>query len=484
MKNIFKYIYLAAVSALTMTACSEDGPDYAGPGEASDAPGVVFASSAASAYTLTPSESVLNIPLTRTNAQSAGSYDIKVVTNEDDAFEIPAQVSFAAGEKTALLPVNLASSFEIGTTKQLEISLSESLKSPYTNGNSLLSTKVTRDYVWNDLGVAYFDEGFLGVRLESHLFQRSDDASYYRLEYPYNEDAYIEGEAEDMIGGTTQEFIEFTVNDGKVTWEQWYTGLLYDGTAGQDIIAFQPTFLNETLNDDNTVVEFNEDGTISYITFSPYYYIPGLGGFGEIEGVLYFPGYEFPEEPAEEEEVGKDFAVGAAFSDYLGTYEMTYNGKVTEVVTITDNGDGTATLASFDEGVSFVVEYFGGLLYLGSQKVVIPGLEEYNFSLYPSDGDAIYDDVYLYAGFDEEGVLKFKNYPYNVTSQEDGSLAPAPEMNCFYIYDLEAGAYGKYSDLTLVKKEANKSASIKKANYKKRFTNAKNLGKVSGKMIR
>lgn len=335
MKNIFKYIYLAAISALTMTACSEDGPDYAGPGEVSDAPGVVFA--AASAYSLNPTESVLNVPLTRTNAQSAASYDVTVVTNEDNAFEVPTQVSFAAGEKKAILPVGLASTFEIGSTKQLEISLSESLKSPYTNGNSVLSTKVTRDYIWNDLGVAYFDEGF---------------------------------------------------------------------------------------------------------------------------------------------------AVGAAFSDYLGTYEMTYNGKVTEVVTITDNGDGTATLASFDEGVSFVVEYFGGLLYLGSQKVVIPGLEEYNFSLYPSDGDAIYDDVYLYAGFDEEGVLKFKNYPYNVTSQEDGSLAPAPEMNCFYIYDLEAGAYGKYSDLTLVKKEANKSASIKKANYKKRLTNAKNLGKVSGKMIR
>lgn len=468
MKNIFKYLSLAAISALAMTACSEEGPDYAGPGAASDAPGVVFASSAASSYTLTPSETVLNIPITRTNAASAGSYDVTVVKNQDNALVVPAQVSFPAGAKEAVLPVGIASSFIVGTTKDLELSLSPDLKSPYTNGNSVLVTKVTRDYVWIDLGVATFDEGFLGVKMESHLYQRSDDASYYRLDYPYDEEAYEKGEALDMMGGTTQKFIEFTVKNGVVNWDKWYIGLNYDGVAGQDIVAFQPSVLSAKMSDDNTVVNYNEDGSISYVAFSPYFYVPALsGGFGEIECDLYWPGYEFPVEE-EEEEVGQDFAYGVALEDYLGSYVMSY-GKSEYNVTISDNGDGTVTIGSFSDGVNIVAKYFGGLLYLGSQSIVIPGYEKYNFGLYMADADDnLYDDVYLYAGFTEDGKLQFKSYPYNVTLDEEGNLVAAPKMVGFYIIDLSVGSWDFVSNAVLVKSSSNKSASLSKVMPKTR----------------
>lgn len=489
MKNIFKYISLAAISAFAMTACSEDGPDYAGPGAFSDAPGVVFASSAASSYVLTPTETVLNIPVSRTNAASAGSYDVTVVKNQDNALIVPTQVSFAAGEKSALLPIGIASSFEVGTTKALELSLSADLKSPYTNGSSVLVTKVTRDYVWNDLGVATMEDGWLGAKMESHLYQRSDDASYYRLAFPYDDDAYADGGADDMVGGYTQEFIEFTVVDGVVTWEQWYTGLTYDGSEEQSIVAFQPSYLSSSLTDENTVVYYNEDGSISYIAFSPYYYVPGVGGWGEIETDLYWPGYEFAEEEEPEEEVGQDFFAGAAFADYLGTYTMTYkeSGKeYSEDVTISDNGNGTVTISSFSDGVSFVANYFAGLLYLGSQDVVIPDYEEYNFGLYMADEEGnLYDDVYFYAGFDENGVLKFKNYPYNVTVDEDGNLVPASKMDGIYVVDLAAGAWGYYTDMTFEKQSANKSAKLVKTPKARRLiTNAKVVGSAPSMMAR
>ncbi|MDO4461737.1 MAG: hypothetical protein Q4C30_04465 [Bacteroidia bacterium] len=496
MKKIFKYFTLASIVALSTVACSEDGPDYAGPGEVSQAPGVAFASSAASSYVLTPDESVLKIPISRTNADNAGSFTVTVVKNEDDALVIPSEVSFAAGEKEANLVLTVAPSFEVGSTKELELSLSEDLKSPYTNGASVLVTKVTRDYVWNDLGVATISEGFLGVDMNAHLYQRSDNSSYYRLAYPYNADAYEEagiigGSITD--GGSTTDYIEFSVIDGVVTWNYWYLGLLYSGI---DIVAFQPSYLSSTLSDDNTVVNYKEDGGISYVAFSPYYYVPSLGGFGESEVDLFWPDYVFPseeEEPAEE--AGKDFFAGAALADYLGEYTMTYsyltnNGKkeITEDVEIVNNGDGTVTLATFDEAVALTFEYFGGLLYLPSQHVFdFPYQGQvFDFNLYMSDGKYIYDDAYFYAGFNEEGVLEVKDYPYNFTTDENGVVVPAPAMESLVVFNSKLGPWGHYADIKLTKKSANKSASLnsRRAPVKRFITDTHVIASADAKSFR
>ncbi|MCF0189985.1 MAG: hypothetical protein HUJ96_01855 [Marinilabiliaceae bacterium] len=493
MKNIFKYLSLVVISSLVMTACNEEGPDYEA-GELSGQTGVSFPSSAKSSYVLLPTESSFEIPVIRSKAQSssAGSYTLQVITNEDDRFVLPSSVEFAAGSWQSSVAISIQTDgFDIGATKQLELSFDEGQKDPYSDGVIKLSTKVTRDYIWNDLGETVFTDSWLGAEMKTHLYQRDDDGKYFRFDFPYDDDAYEAGGASDMVGGLTQSHITFTVDEnGIVNWDYWYTGLTYDGSEDYSIVAFQPSYLSESLSDGNTVVYYNEDGSIAYVAFSPYYYVPGLGGWGEKEAVLYWPDYEAPAEEEEEEEAGKDFAAGMTIEDYCGEYEMTYKynlGKqVTEDVTITDNGDGTVTIASFDEGVSFVAQYFGGLLYIESQPVVIAGYEDYNFGLYmTATGDELYDDVYLYAGFDAQGVLKIKDYPYNITLNEEGKMEAAPKMIGFYVYDFSAGAWGMYSDFSLVKKSANKSArNAKPANVRRFITDAKIVGEVNGRYIR
>lgn len=476
---------LLALSALAFASCTDeyDTESYT-PGEPGSGVGAGF-SSATKKVALTPQASELfNITLVRADASAAANVNVNVVEVDkigDEPFcTVPTSASFAAGSATATVTCTMNPNFELQHDYKLVLGV-DNIDNQYASAVPACTYTVSVGYTWIDCGTVSVIDDWAGnsdavdVKIQkAKEYSDADSNMLFRLC-----DLYTVLEGADA-GNHIQFLLDkdynpvtFTpsiqpigeYNDGYGYWYYYYNTQKY-----ADYCWFER---DENVFNYGVIFAYGENGAESL-------YDGMTTTFTWNNGCP----FEYTATDTKEEEVGQDFAVGAAFADYLGTYEMTYNGKVTEEVTITDNGDGTATLASFDDGVSFVVEYFGGLLYLGSQKVVIPGLEDYNFSLYPSDGNSIYDDVYLYAGFDEEGVLKFKNYPYNVTSQEDGSLAPAPEMNCFYIYDLEEGAYGKYSDLTLVKKDANKSASIKNVNYKKRSTNAKNLGKVSGKRIR
>jgi hypothetical protein len=81
-------------------------------------------------------------------------------------------------------------------------------------------------------------------------------------------------------------------NDGdlycQVTFETWTTGLLYGGAYM--IYAFLPSELEES--DENSVYypDYGE------IYLSPYYYIPGLGGFGESTLTIVLPHDGIPED--------------------------------------------------------------------------------------------------------------------------------------------------------------------------------------------
>ena len=101
-----KIFMLAGIAMLgfAMSSCSDDDNDYT-PGEpvSADCPAVSFvAEESGKSVELDPTDPTeVSFTVTREKADAAASYNLKVLSNTDDVFVVPATVDFAAGAKEA-----------------------------------------------------------------------------------------------------------------------------------------------------------------------------------------------------------------------------------------------------------------------------------------------------------------------------------------------------------------------------------------------
>ncbi len=289
------YTAVSFVVMAMLFGCSEyEDTVTPSPEVSSSNPEVRFDPENATSYELDPSVSTeFTLTVLRSDASSAIEAPIEVITNDDDSFVFPDAVSFAAGDLTSTITVQMADGAEAGTELSFAITFDEDYINPYL-ADAYPSFYGTASIIkWNSLGTVQFYDSFTFYKVaEVTLEQRDDVPSMYRISYPYSEGILLDAEWDGWLGGTTQNKITFTVaEDGSVTWgDFWYTSLLYQGTAGDDIKAYETEALGKEVTDASVAVYDGDN--ISYLDLHPYFYIDGVGGWGEYSVYVGFPGFD------------------------------------------------------------------------------------------------------------------------------------------------------------------------------------------------
>ncbi|MDF1571347.1 MAG: hypothetical protein P1P82_06995 [Bacteroidales bacterium] len=294
MKSNRLYIAVIILAAAFFTGC-EEYVDTVTPGESFDDDYAVrFLSSNPKVWELDPiGDLTFALTVTRDNKGTAIEVPLTEVADTSDVFTVPSSLSFAADEDTVTLVVTMDASADKGVVYGLEIEVAEDFsKNPYKIDMPSYSGEIAIS-VWSTLGTVQFYDAFSFYSVaEVTLEQNGDNTNVYRITSPYKEDILTEAEWGDWIGGTTQDKIVFTVgDDNTVTWEGfYYTNLIYQAVSGQEIKAYEVAELGADPVDPNVAVYDGAD--IQYLELHPYFYIDGVGGYGEYAVYLGMPGYD------------------------------------------------------------------------------------------------------------------------------------------------------------------------------------------------
>lgn len=303
MNKVFNYIKLALVGLVAVGVAScNDEYEYTPVGAEAQTDGVYFATPSASEEIDPTAATSYAITVSRKDSTNAGTYKLNVLTNTDDAFNVPSTVSFAAGEATATVTVTFPKA-GVGTTYTLKVAVDESETSPYAY-YQCFTYKVTR-VKWNDLGTAQFYDGFwYGFLTNVTLQQRDDDPTTYRVNNPFtNELVSAYGEAT----GTYTDFITFSVDEEDyISWNQYICINTTSSDYGVELLGWYPSSLRESIADydeNSKVVRDEETGDILYFDIEPYWYMTGVGGYGCYPIYIGMPGFDLTTVlPSDEEE--------------------------------------------------------------------------------------------------------------------------------------------------------------------------------------
>jgi len=300
MNNKFLLGFLVIFSSFVFYSCTKD--DIAEVGTQPSDFGVRFALSNPSVIEADPVTGLFTLTVLRNGAGDALDVPVSAVSDEDNMFSVPASIHFDAGQDTTYLTVSMPTSAPLGEQYKLSIKIDDAYSNPYLlDGSSVYSVSASLS-IWKNIGFAeYYDDFVYGGTFVFQLpFDQSlVDPTMYRIAYPYSDEIMIAtGNDDEWMGGQTQLNVVYTVTaDDHVTWAKfWYTHLIYYGNDGQEIKAYLPSALATSLKDDDAlsiVGERDGDGNILYLELHPYYYIDGVGGYGDSYAVYVgFPGYD------------------------------------------------------------------------------------------------------------------------------------------------------------------------------------------------
>lgn len=204
MKYINKIISLLIV-ALIVTSCDPDAESYT-PGELEgDNQGVCFVGNYIQTVEVEPGTTSFDLTLTRALTDAAGTVDVTVINNEENVFVCPSTVSFAAGEKTAKLTVEVPSVTE-GITYKLQLALSGDNVSDYSSGYHEISVNFAV-LKWESIGIGYYLDGtvsnFFGVDSSVPLAveiekTKTATSTRFRFDSPF---AKVADSTPDEVGG-------------------------------------------------------------------------------------------------------------------------------------------------------------------------------------------------------------------------------------------------------------------------------------------
>lgn len=295
-----KIFLFAGVLAAGMLNSCKDYEDYtAGPqATGNELQAVTFDENNTYTAELDPADpTVHTITLYRDadHASEAITVPLKVITNDANAFEVPQSVTFAAGETEASIDVNFPNA-PIGTECICEIEIADEYLHPYLSSTRKTYVIDVTRVKWNKLGNCEFYDMFMSDGKGYYVaIEQRDGTNTFRLINPY---AGANANPNDWDGGLANPTskITFTILNGGdtdsngdkynyVTFDTWATGYLYQGSAM--VYAFLPSDLSSSLVDDDELSVYYPD--YDEIDLVPYYYIPGLGGFGEYPVYIILP---------------------------------------------------------------------------------------------------------------------------------------------------------------------------------------------------
>lgn len=336
MKNLNKIMLVALAAGFGLASCGEDYEDYTvGAPQAADNEGVYFnvasqileyAPEDATEFTVTVSRLNTENPLTV-------SFDVE---NDQDVFEVPTAVSFAAGEAETTFTVNFPKA-NLGDVYTLALTVPTEYQSVYSSFDGALSTKISVSRIkWEKIDhMCYWEDGIactwygvitgpFAVEVEkavtptstkyrfvgpySHFNANTDEAELGYLGYPYTG---VEYDEEDHM------FV-ITVTGGNAVLDPVQMGI----TFGPDGMMNTGTILGNLSNDETkyTYGIATADGSKVYFPANSLYVNePGYGtGICSKVSTLYL-------EPDELMVPDEYQPVGYGFYDYAALFQWPAN---------------------------------------------------------------------------------------------------------------------------------------------------------------
>ena len=172
MKKIFKYTYvaLAGMMVLALASCVKEY-EYDGVGESD--PGAFISAAATQIKYAADDAQILTFTLQRTNTEAAE--DI-ALTCDNNKFQVPSLVNFAAGE--AKKDVSVPFAILGGTTEEVTISVAPQSATVYGVGE--MKFTITRDFVWEYLGEGVYTSWLFGESWPQPVY-RGEGTHLYKL---------------------------------------------------------------------------------------------------------------------------------------------------------------------------------------------------------------------------------------------------------------------------------------------------------------
>lgn len=176
-----------ALAALSFAACSDDDEYTRGEVEDENRPNCYFLSTEQTDIEETPdvpAECDIIMHRSQDKATNALTVPIEVVTNDDDVFDVPESVTFAAGDTTATIHVTYEKAGN-GVTYNLQIAVPDDYVSLYrTTTNSQMFYKMSLMRVkWNLVGTGTFTYNFFfsGDDTGLSIYQRDDKPALMKI---------------------------------------------------------------------------------------------------------------------------------------------------------------------------------------------------------------------------------------------------------------------------------------------------------------
>ena len=318
MNRILNYcaMTLLSAAALTMGSCTEEY-EYDPAGAVAGAQ-VYFSSELETTVNLEPGATSFTVPVSRVKTDDALTVNLTLTTADEDKdlFSMPGQVSFAEGESTAEVTVDLNPEIELeyDDFKEVSISVTDAdYTTPY--GQSVYTFSVGIPAPYKSLGTGHFsDTQLITGYVDVEIMQNEIDPNQFRIMNPYKEIAEMyEDEGYEVY--PTDDYLEVTIMQpgnslSGVTITQ--SDLVYfsptpvgiDMTGQGNVteiwhpVHFGGNYATEEAWTHSRVLAYQENGLPGEIQLAPFYYDP-VSGYGNPstasqDGVIdiVFPGYE------------------------------------------------------------------------------------------------------------------------------------------------------------------------------------------------
>ncbi|MBP7359828.1 MAG: hypothetical protein WCR36_07870 [Bacteroidaceae bacterium] len=242
MKRLFDYCYMALMSVLLLSACSDDYEYTPAENNLTSSQAYVYAENGTSLSFVPTDAETFTVKLGRSVTTDKATVALTTTNNK---FTVPSTVTFAAGQKTVDVPVTF--DMAIGTTENVTIALDKNNSNPY--GADSLSMTIKRDYSWKSLGEGLFTSEFFGGSWSTVVY-KADGVNVYKLK-----DLYKEGT--DIIFELSE--------DGKTlkTFNKQETGYVH---SKYGMVSVEPDSADPMTRQDN-VLTFNLNFTVSEGSF-------------------------------------------------------------------------------------------------------------------------------------------------------------------------------------------------------------------------
>ena len=363
MKTLNKVLLILASALFLFTACEEKIVDREpSPLQEGGIQAYFYEGTKTSLSFLPDNDPVFKIKVGRNNTGEAATLTYTIV-DEDDIFEIPSSVTFAAGEALAEIEIDF-SAMSLGMTAKLTLELNEN--DAYIYGLSAVTVTVLRDYKWLPAGIVEMTSQWAEATADVEV-QHAEGTNIYRLVSPYYilEEDYAD-EGYHLLFELDEDYNALKFYERQSIGEESSAGTpieIFYGPLGDSFTNNKNIFTLST-----AFIYINAAGNLSGWTGISEVFIWKEGYEGEIgEGPNYFEG-----------EAETTFDIELAMSDALCVWYNRYSN---------------------------------------------PGTDTYYLGL--EDGKGNYLDTYLFAEEDENGATVLKTGTYIIDESGEAGTAQA-----------------------------------------------------------